>query len=349
MRILERLDELYAIGGGPGANRPHRSPAEDEAHRLAASWLEEAGLEVEVDRHGNLFGHARGSGSHDAGAVATPEGVWVGSHLDTVPQGGRFDGALGVVAAIEAVERVGAGSVVVFRGEEVGCIGSRALCASGEGLPRAFLELHVEQGPVLADRDAPVGVVTGIVGYARGELVLDGRAGHAGTTPMEGRSDALVAASYEIQRVREAALAIPGAVATVGQLEVEPGGANVIPARVRLSLDVRAPDSERLDALVSAIGFEPGYRTEPAQFAGTARQALADAIVARDLPLVELPSGAGHDAGILASAGVDAAMLFVRSLNGGISHSPDELSADEDVALAVEVLADALAAMSRGT
>ena len=335
MRVLERLDELYAIGGGPGANRPHGSPAEDEAHRLAASWLEAAGLEVEVDRHGNLFGHVPGSGPGT-------RLVWTGSHLDTVPQGGRYDGALGVVAAIEAVERAGFGSVVVFRGEEVGCIGSRALVAAGDALPRVLLELHVEQGPVLAERDVPLGVVTGIVGYARGELVLSGRAGHAGTTPMVGREDALVAAAAEIRRVRDAALAIEGAVATIGQVDVDPGGANVIPSRVRLSLDVRAPDAERLDALIAAIGFEPDYRVEPAQFGGAAPRALRDAIAARGLSVLELPSGAGHDAGILASAGVDAAMLFVRSLNDGVSHSPDELSSDEDVALAVDVLADAL-------
>lgn len=335
MRLLERLDELYAIGGGPGANRPHPSAAEDEAHRLASGWLEEAGLAVEVDRHGNLVGRS----------ARSPD-MWAGSHLDTVPQGGRFDGALGVVAAIEAVERVGAGSVVVFRGEEVGCIGSRALVASGDPLPTGFLELHVEQGPVLAATHAPLGVVTGIVGYARGELVLEGRAGHAGTTPMAGRNDALVAAAGEVLRVRDAALAVPEAVATIGRVEVEPGGANVIPSRVRLSLDVRAPDSERLDELARAIGFEPGYRVEPAQFRGSARGALADAIAARGLPTVALPSGAGHDAGILASAGVDAAMLFVRSLNDGVSHSPDELSSDEDIALGVEVLVDALAALA---
>jgi acetylornithine deacetylase/succinyl-diaminopimelate desuccinylase-like protein len=336
MRVLERLEELYAIGGGPGANRPHPSAAEDEAHELAATWLREAGLAVEVDRHGNLFGHVEGSAP-----------VWTGSHLDTVPQGGRYDGALGVVAAIEAVERVGRGAVVVFRGEEVGCIGSRALVAAGGPLPRAFLELHVEQGPVLAERAAPLGAVTGIVGYARGQLVLEGRAGHAGTTPMLGREDALVAAASEIQRVRDAALAIDGAVATIGQVEVEPGGANVIPSRVRLSLDVRAPDAERLDALIAAIGFEPDYRVEPAQFPGQARKALQEAMVGRRVPVIELPSGAGHDAGILASAGVDAAMLFVRSLNGGVSHSPDELSSDEDIALAVDVLADALDATTR--
>jgi acetylornithine deacetylase/succinyl-diaminopimelate desuccinylase-like protein len=335
VRVGERLDELYAIGGGPGANRPHGSAAEDQAHRLAAGWLADAGLEVEVDRHGNLLGRsARGAD------------IWVGSHLDTVPRGGRFDGALGVVAAVEAVEHVGAGAVVVFRGEEVGCIGSRALVASGDPLTACFLELHVEQGPVLAGAEAPLGVVTGIVGYARGELVIEGTAGHAGTTPMASRDDALVLAAPEILRVRDAALGIPGAVATVGQVDVEPGGANVIPSRVRLSLDVRAPDAERLDALVAAVGFEPDYRVEPAAFSGRARAALADAIAARRLPAVELPSGAGHDAGILAAAGVDAAMLFVRSLNGGVSHSPDELSSPEDVALAVDVLADALARLA---
>jgi allantoate deiminase len=331
MRIEDRLDELYAIGGGPGANRPHGSAAEGEAHDLAASWLRSAGLEVDVDRHGNLVGRS-----------AKAPDVWTGSHLDTVPQGGRFDGALGVVAAIEAVERIGAGSVVVFRGEEVGCIGSRARVASGDPLPRAFLELHVEQGPVLAGADAPLGVVTGIVGYARGELVVDGRAGHAGTTPMAGRDDALVAAAAEILRVQEAALAVDGAVATIGQVEVEPGGANVIPARVRLSLDVRAPYADRLDAVIAAIAFEPDYRVEPAHFEGAARSALAEAVAARGLPVIDLRSGAGHDAGILAAAGIDAAMLFVRSLAGGVSHSPDELSAEEDVSLAVDVLADAL-------
>jgi acetylornithine deacetylase/succinyl-diaminopimelate desuccinylase-like protein len=331
VRVQERLDQIFSIGGGPGANRAHGTPAEDEAHALAAEWLSEAGLEVVVDADGNLLG--RSDERRD---------VWVGSHLDSVPQGGRFDGALGVVAAIEAVERVGAGSVVVFRGEEVGCIGSRACCGRASDLPSAFLELHVEQGPVLADAVVPLGVVSGIVGYARGELVLEGREGHAGTTPMLARNDALVAAAAEILRVRDAALAVEGSVATVGQVDVEPGGVNVIPSRVRLSLDVRAPDAERLDAVIAGVGFEPHHRVEPVGLRGAARTALQEAIARAGIDVVELPSGAGHDAGILAAAGVDAAMLFVRSLNGGISHSPDELSSPEDVALAVGVLADAL-------
>ncbi|HWQ23022.1 MAG TPA: M20/M25/M40 family metallo-hydrolase [Gaiellaceae bacterium] len=335
-RVSERLEELYVLGGGPGANRPYGSAAEDEAHARAAAWMRAAGLAVEVDRAGNLVGRTGRS-----------DDVWVGSHLDSVPQGGRFDGALGVVAALEAVERVGAGAVAVFRGEEVGCVGSRALVASGGPLPRTFLELHIEQGPVLAERGVPLGVVTGIVGYARGELTFLGRPGHAGTTPMAGRADALVAAAAEILRIRDAALAIEGAVATVGTLEVEPGGVNVVPGRVRLSVDVRAPDAERLDALIRAIGLEPELRVEPVPFRGEAREALLEALRERGLEPVELPSGAGHDAGILAAAGVDAGMLFVRSLHGGVSHSPDELSSPEDVALAVDVLAAALARLAR--
>jgi len=331
MRILERLDQLYAIGGGPGANRPHGSPEEDAAHALAGGWMEEAGLDVMVDPDGNLVGRA-----------SERVDVWVGSHLDTVPHGGRFDGALGVVAGIEAVERAGTGSVVAFRGEEVGCIGSRALVARGDALPAAFLELHVEQGPVLAEADAPLGVVTSIVGYARGELVFDGRAGHAGTTPMSARDDALVAAAESILGIRDSARGIEGAVATVGKLTVEPGGSNVIPAHVRISVDARAPDGARLEELIAAIGVEPVHWTPPAPLAEGLRRVLLEEIERRGLPAIELPSGAGHDAGILAAAGVESAMLFVRSLNGGVSHSPDELSSEEDIALAVEVLTAAL-------
>jgi acetylornithine deacetylase/succinyl-diaminopimelate desuccinylase-like protein len=329
-RIFERLEELYAIGGGPGANRPHPSPEEDAAHELAAGWCREAGLVVEIDAHGNLLGR---SGHRDD--------VWVGSHLDSVPQGGKLDGALGVVAAIEAVEQAGCGSAVAFRGEEVGCIGSRALCRYEE-VPSAFLELHIEQGPTLERAGLPLGVVTSIVGYARGELRFEGRAGHAGTTPMEGRADALTEAAAAILGIRDAALAVPGAVATVGQIEVEPGGSNVIPSSARVSIDARAPDAERLDRLIAAIGFDPAQRTEPVAMSERCRAALTEEIAARRLQLVELPSGAGHDAGILAAAGVDAGMLFVRSLNGGVSHSPDELSSEEDIALAVDVLVGAL-------
>ena len=293
--------------------------------------MEQTGLTVEVDEAGNLIGR---SGESDD--------VWTGSHLDSVPNGGKYDGMLGVVGGLEAVERAGRGAVVVFRDEERGCAGSRARAASGK-LPRRYLELHIEQGPVLLERDAPLAVVTAITGLARGELVTTGRAGHAGTTPMAGRADALVDAAELILRIRDTAAQIDGAVATVGRLEVAPGALNVIPARVTVSIDARAPDPDRFAALIAALGFEPTYRVEPVAMDASVQQAVRAAIEARGLPVVELASGAGHDAGILAAAGVEAGMLFVRSQNGGVSHHPDELTSDEDVALALNVLTETLA------
>ncbi len=272
--------------------------------------------------------------------------IWTGSHLDTVPQGGKFDGALGVVAAIEAVERAGAGTVAVFRGEEVGCLGSRARVEAG-GLPDAFLEVHIEQGPRLADAGVPLGIVTGIAGVARGELVVEGRAGHAGTTPMDRRDDALVKAAERILEIRDVARSIEDAVATVGLLTIEPGAGNVIPSRVTIAVDARAPDRDRCRRLIEALGLEPSYRTAPAEMDSGLRRVLGAELEALGLPVVELTSGAGHDAAVLSAAGVASAMLFVRSLNGGVSHSPDELSSEGDVALAIDALAGALARYGR--
>ncbi len=314
MRVRERLDEIYAVA----QYRAGYSAEEDAAHELAAGWLREAGLEVSRDAAGNLFGR-RGEAR-----------VWAGSHLDSVPTGGRFDGALGVVAAIEAAERLPAAplAVVAFRAEETGPMGSKRLTE----LPDAYLELHIEQGPVLALADEPLGVVTAIAGAARGAKVFTGRADHAGTTPMDARADALVDAARFILHVR--ACARDGAVATVGVIEAEPNAINVVPERVTVSVDARSPDAAQLDALVEAIGFEPQHRLEPAQLSDG-----FDAVLPRAPRLV---SGAGHDAMVLALAGVPSSMLFVRSLNGGVSHHPDELSSDEDIALAVDALTAAL-------
>jgi acetylornithine deacetylase/succinyl-diaminopimelate desuccinylase-like protein len=343
-RLESRLDAIYEIGGGPGANRPGYSAGEDEAHRLVADWMRNAGLEVDVDDDGNLFGRLAGL------EPGLPE-VWSGSHLDSVPHGGRFDGPLGVLGALEAVERLGPRRrtlvVVAFREEERGCVGSQGRVARG-GLPGAWVELHHEQGPRLALADEPLALVTAIVGYKRAERVIEGRAGHAGTTPMEGRDDALVAAAEEVLRIRDVARGIDGAVATVGRLDVEPGGVNVIPGRVRLTIDARAPDDERLARLLDGLGIDAAGATPPTRLGGPPVDALRAAIAARGLPVVELASGAGHDAGVLARAGVPSAMLFVRALNGGLSHSPDELSSPEDAALAVDVLTDALDGLASG-
>ncbi|MFN2470622.1 MAG: Zn-dependent hydrolase [Gaiellaceae bacterium] len=370
-RVLERLERLYRIGGGEGANRPGYSPEEQEGCDLVASWMEEAGLEVEWDPFGNLVGRLHGT------RPELPE-VWTGSHLDSVPSGGKFDGSLGVVAGLEAVERTGRKgrtiATAVFRAEEGvrfgGCLGSRALCGRlgdeeldtlGVGgvsardavtrlalprgvpqlLPGTFVELHVEQGPRLDALGAPLGVVTAIAGQLRTKVVFQGVAGHAGTTPMAARDDALVSAAEFILRARAAALS-EDAVATVGEVEVEPGAVNVIPGRVTLSLDARAGDAETLARLAAELGADASGRNDPVPMSGDVRTVLKDALERRGASSVELPSWAGHDAGVLAAAGVPSGMLFVRSLAGGASHSPAEESSPDDVALAVEVLADAL-------
>ena len=320
MSIFERLDELYAIGGG---TRAGYSPEEDAAHELAAGWMRDAGLEVSTDDAGNLLGR-RGEAR-----------VWAGSHLDTVPNGGRFDGALGVVAGIEAATRLRDAplAVVAFRAEETGPMGSKRLSE----LPDAFLELHIEQGPALERAGEPLGVVTAVAGQAGGAVVFSGRADHAGTTPMGARSDALVEAARFVLHVHECAR--EPAVATVGAIEVEPNAANVVPARVTVAVDARAPDAAALDELIAAIGFEPSSRLDPVAMSGPPFEALCELLP--EAP--RLVSGAGHDAMVLAAAGVPTGMLFVRSLNGGVSHCPEELSSNEDIELAVDVLTSAVA------
>jgi acetylornithine deacetylase/succinyl-diaminopimelate desuccinylase-like protein len=308
--MIGRLDEIYAIA----QHRAAYSPEEDAAHELAARWMREAGLEVSRDGAGNLFG-ARGEAR-----------VWAGSHLDSVPTAGRFDGALGVVAAIEAAARLRDRplAVVAFRAEESGPMGSKKI----ESKPDAYLELHIEQGPVLASLDEPLGVVTAIAGQARGFRIFEGRADHAGTTPMDTRADALVEAAAFVLHVRECVH--EGTVATVGYIECEPNATNVVPEKVTVSVDARSADPQLLDALIADIGFEVQWKSEPVPMGD------AFAAVLPDAPRVV--SGAGHDAMFVPNA----SMLFVRSLNGGVSHHPDELSSEEDIALAVDALTAAL-------
>src|SRR5829696_6824348 len=342
MRLASRLDEVYRIGAGVGANRVGGTPEEDEACDLVAGWMQAAGLEVERDGRRNLVGRLVGE------RPELPE-VWTGSHLDSVPEGGKFDGPLGVLAGLEAVIAVGRSDrtlgVVVFRDEETGCHGSRWRVEHGS-LPGWYVELHIEQGPRLAYAGAPLGVVTGIVSYARRQIGFAGSAGHAGTKPMDARDDALCKAAEYVLRVRDAASAIDGAVGTVGVLEVEPGAVNVIPGSVSLTVDARAPDAVRLGRLLAELDLDPEPAVPAAPMADSVRRLLGEEIERLGLPVVELLSGAGHDAGVLATAGVETGMLFVRSLNDGVSHSPEEHSSDEDITLAVEVLTAALRRLS---
>ena len=395
-RIVGRLDTLFQIGRAAGTNRPGLGPGEQEAHDLVAGWMREAGLDVSVDAAGNLFGRVAGNDPE------LPE-VWTGSHLDTPPDGGRFDGALGVVMGLDAAEAIlrsgGARrtvAVVAFRLEEGprfgrGVFGSRAVVGELEadeaglvdaggvtlvqafaalGLgdelpsgrlversPACFVEAHVEQGPSLAARGAALGVVTSIAGMAGIELVFTGRRGHAGTVPMELRADALGAAAGFVRAAHEVARGLSGAVATIGRLDVLPGATNTIPGRVTAFADLRAPDAAKLEALVQgansaaagaaeeagcAVEILPRWRYEPVAMDSAPADALRRAVAAAGLDPVELPSGAGHDAAILAEAGIPSAMLFVRSDAGGVSHAPEEDTGADAVAAAVEVLEAAI-------
>jgi hydantoinase/carbamoylase family amidase len=394
-RILERLDTLFGIGRAEGTNRIGYGPGEQRAFELVAGWMAEAGLAVSFDAAGNLAGRLHGS------EPALPE-VWSGSHLDTPPDGGRFDGALGTLLALDAAAAIAADgpprrtlAAVAFRLEEgprfgVGCFGSRALCgavedgetelADADGVtlgdamaalgygnvpaegwlepaPACFVEAHIEQGPSLAAAGAPLGIVGSIAAMAGYELTFRGRRGHAGTVPMALRSDALGAAARLVVAAHERARTLPGAVATIGRLTVGPGATNTIPNHAQLFADLRAPDGERLDALVDgvlaaaaeaadAVGctvlIEPRWRSEAEAMHPVPRAALERAVTALALEVTALPSGAGHDAQILADAGVPSAMLFVRSDAGGVSHAPEEHTGADAVVLAVQALEAAL-------
>jgi allantoate deiminase len=223
-----------------------------------------------------------------------------------------------------------------------------------------YLEVHIEQGPVLEGRDVPVGVVTAIAGATRAELMFSGRAGHAGTVPMDLRHDAACAAAEWVLAVETAGRREPGLVATVGRLEAQPGAPNVVPGAAVASLDVRHADDAVRAAVVAALrddaerigaarGVVVGWRevmSAPAVAVDAAlSEALAAAIVARGLPVVRLASGAGHD-GVALSALTGVAMLFVRCA-GGISHHPDESVDEADVAVALDVLHDAVRELAR--
>ena len=393
-QVLGRLAELFEIGRQAGTNRPGLGEGEQRAHDLVASWMAEAGLAVEVDPAGNLIGRLPGSDPSLAE-------VWTGSHLDTPPDGGMFDGALGVVAGLDAAAAIGAGSVrrtiavVAFRLEE-GCrfgrgvFGSRAMVGDIEpdegdlldadgvsvaqafaelGLgrlptrgwadppPACFLETHIEQGPALASAGAPLGVVTSIAGMAGFDVVFSGSRGHAGTVPMSLRSDALGAAARFVLAAHEIAPSIPGAVATIGRLVTLPGATNTIPGRAELFADLRAPDAAGLDALVeraTAAAAEaaaagactaevlPRWRYEPVAMDPATAAAVRRAVTGLGLEPVDLPSGAGHDAAIMATAGIPSAMLFVRSDAGGISHAPEEFTGADAIALCAQALESAL-------
>lgn len=395
--LLARADELASISEEPGRlTRRFATPALARAGDLVAGWLEAAGLTVRRDAVGNVIGRSVGEGRP----------LVLGSHLDTVPNAGRYDGQLGVLAALAVVERLDAGGkplatpveVVAFADEEgarfgVPYLGSTAYAGvfdpawlelvDGDGIRLAdavraaggdaaeigrtplpdlagYIEVHIEQGPVLEREELPVGVVTAIAGQTRANVTLRGQAGHAGTLPMTGRRDALAAAAEVVLVAERIGRGTDGLVSTVGALVVEPGASNVVPGEATLTLDVRhAADAAReaaLAALRQEIERLVGVREiemswEVVQEANAVgldprlRERLAEAIAAQGLPVRALSSGAGHDAVVLSRI-CPAAMLFVRCA-GGISHDPRESVSEADVAVALDVLERVVAGQAR--
>jgi allantoate deiminase len=380
--VIARCRLLAEATEEPGfITRTFLSPPMHQVHAHLRGWMEQAGMRVFTDHAGNL----RAVYPSDSGEASR---LYIGSHLDTVPHAGAFDGILGVVLGVALVERLDgrhlpfAIEVIGFSEEEgvrfgVPFIGSRAfigdlddaLLARIAGATTAFgldprrivearvsddalgyLEFHIEQGPVLESLDLPLGVVEAIAGQSRFDVLFEGKANHAGTTPMHLRRDALAGAAEWIGVVEREASSIPGAVATVGRAAVSPGAGNVIPGSVEASLDVRHVDDAIRHGLVArllgraeqiakarCLTVSNDQRLDqPAVAMDSAlTQMLESAVANSGHPVHRMASGAGHDAMIVARQ-MPAAMLFLRS-PGGISHHPDETVLAEDVGAALEV------------
>jgi len=399
--LAARLVELAQFGATEhGIDRRLFGAADAGARRLFVSWARASNYVIEQDRVGNVF--ARRPGRRVGAAILS------GSHLDTVPTGGPYDGAYGAVAALCALEELDAAGIVTehpieavaWAGEEgsrfpLGCLGSGAFAglndlhaiealvdedgvsfgaarAAAHGLlsdvpvrdgfpvPAGYVELHIEQGPVLEHRGARLGVVTAIAGQAHFDVEVHGESGHAGTVPMELRRDALSSAAELILQLEAAAAHIGEAVLTVGRLTVFPNQTNVIPGRVVFRIDARSVDEMRLDALRAAvtacaervagqrdvrIDVTPIEKRCAVAMDPRLRAAVAEAVTELGEVPFDLPSGAGHDAMCVATI-APAAMIFVPSA-GGRSHVGNEYTTPDDLALGVSALTRSIAAIDR--
>lgn len=397
-RVMERLSALGEFTDEPGRlSRTFLSPAMRRVNAQVAEWMRAAGLATREDAAGNLIGRLES-------AHPSAKTFLMGSHLDTVRDAGRYDGALGVIVALASLEELIARGVrlpfhveVIAFSDEEGVrfqstyLGSKAIAglltpsdlaardregisvAEAMGAPAparayapedllGYLEVHIEQGPVLEEKELPVGVVSAIAGQTRARVVFTGRASHAGTTPMSLRRDALAGASELVLAVERAGReGAAGLVATVGCLEPEPGASNVIPGRSTLTVDIRhASDSVREEASrsletgarviaeVRGLGMEwETVQAEPSvECSAALRERLAESVAAFVPEVVTMASGAGHDAVIMARL-APVAMLFVRCREG-LSHHPDESIMEADAGVAVEVVCDFLERMGQG-
>ena len=383
---MRRCDELGRVSDEPGRlTRTFHSPAMARANALVGGWMRAAGLEVREDAAFNLLGR------WPCAANPRARTLLLGSHLDTVPDAGKYDGPLGVLAALAAVTALReegarlpfAVEVVGFSDEEgvryqTAYLGSSAMAgtlAKGDlarieekGIERArrkrgellaYAEVHIEQGPLLEHNDLALGVVGGVAGQTRARVEFTGRAGHAGTTPMKLRQDALCAAANLIRFVEDCARDDCVQVATVGQLEVRPGASNVIPGYARLSVDVRdnfdpvrIAAVEALHKIAGVIAKERGLQmrwttvqeTGSVEFDRRLYKLMEGAVRRHEPGAPPMFSGAGHDAAALAAV-CPTAMMFVRC-KGGVSHHPAESVKTADVARAVAALRDFVLALA---
>ncbi|WP_042885140.1 Zn-dependent hydrolase [Cupriavidus necator] len=402
--ILSQADQLARFSDMEGGlTCAYLTPAHRAAQSRLAQWMEAAGMQVRIDAIGNVIGrYAADPAVGDARVLMT------GSHFDTVRNGGRYDGRLGIllpIAVAGALNQAGirlpyhfevvgfaeeeglrfktsflASSVLAGRFDPAllerqdadGITLREALAASGlpgagelEALRAAavdpatllgFVEVHIEQGPVLLHHGLPLGVVTQIAGSSRFQVKVEGLASHAGTTPMGMRKDAAAGAAEMILLVERRCSAAPSLVGTVGQLQVPDGSSNVIPAACTFSMDIRAGEDGIREAAIADIvaginqiaqrrGLTAQVeRVPPVNNAPCARWLMDQfgaVLKKRGLQAFELPSGAGHDAMMMQRI-TDIAMLFVRCGNGGISHNPLETITAEDAQLAAEVFVDFL-------
>jgi N-carbamoyl-L-amino-acid hydrolase len=389
-RVNAHLSELAQFGktAEGGTNRVAYSDLDLKAREYAMKLMRDAKLDVSIDAAGNIIGRR-------AGSAAGLKPLMIGSHIDSVPDGGSYDGQVGSMGAIEVAQTLAENNVqlkhplevVIFENEEGGTIGSAAITRGltekelnlvtnskktiREGIKfvggdpdrladavrkkgdlAAYLELHIEQGGVLYSEKIDIGVVEGIVGVYWWDVTVEGFANHAGTTPMNQRRDALLAAAKYIDAVNRVVTSIPGRqVGTVGKIQPFPGAYNVIPGKVITSLGLRDLDAakvqmmfERIQAEVSKIEAATGTKfvfkqvnaSKPAPTDPRIRSAI-DA-TAKELGLTTklMPSGAGHDAQEIADI-CPVGMIFVPSRDG-ISHSPREFSKPEDITNGVNVL-----------
>jgi hydantoinase/carbamoylase family amidase len=395
-----RLAQLAALGAWSGGiDRPLFTAPERAARELFARWAREAGLTLAQDRAGNLFARTPGdgpailSGSHldtvrTGGAYDGAYGVvaalgaierlrargavtahplevaaWAGEEGSRFPLGCLGSGVFAGLNVLADVESLQDANGVTFAAARDGADGALPGLNAAQGpLPAAYVEIHVEQGPVLERAGARLGTVSAIAGQARYALTVSGESGHAGTVPMTGRRDALVAASMLVLALEQSAHTVGDAVLTVGSLIVEPNQTNVIPGRVVLRVDARSSDQRRIAALgerlraacaaVEAargvtIGIELLEHRSAVAMSERLRAQLRLVLSAHDPNAIELPSGAGHDAMCIAAC-TPTAMIFVPS-SGGKSHTGEEYTAPEDLELGIEALASALVAIDRAT